>query len=94
MRAIMFTIKNDFILTLTHYYMYIASTMCPEELFTDLIVAINENDALKKSNRVLSDENQHLKDRITWLEKQIFGHKQNDILQVSSNRNYPLMCTK
>ncbi len=62
-------------LTLTHYRMYIISTMCREKLFTDLIVAINENDALKKSNRFLSDENQHLKDRIAWFEKQIFGQK-------------------
>ena len=49
--------------------------MSPEELFTNLITALNEIDVLKKGNRHLSDENQHLKDRIAWFEKQIFGQK-------------------
>jgi transposase len=49
--------------------------MCPEELFTNLITAINEADVLKKNVRLLSDENRHLKDRIAWFEKQIFGQK-------------------
>jgi len=49
--------------------------MCPEELLTSLVTALNEVDTLKKSNLVLSDENQHLKDRIAWFEKQVFGQK-------------------
>jgi len=49
--------------------------MCPEELLNNLNSAINENESLKKDLRVLTDENQHLKDRIAWFERQIFGQK-------------------
>ncbi len=77
-------------LTLTHYRMYIISTMCPEELFTDLIVAINEIDVLKKNNRILSDENQHLKYRIAWFEKQIFGQKTERYTPSEQQQELPL----
>jgi hypothetical protein len=68
--------------------------MCPEELFTDLISAINDNDTLKKSLRVLSDENQHLKDRIAWFERQIFGQKIERFTHNEHRKNYPLMFPK
>jgi transposase len=64
--------------------------MCPEELFNDLISAINENDSLKKNLRVLSDENQHLKDRIAWFERQIFGQKTERYLHNEQQTELPL----
>ena len=48
--------------------MYITVIMSPEELFAKY------TDATKEL-KTLRDENQHLKDRIAWFEKQIFGQK-------------------
>lgn len=64
--------------------------MCPEELFADLITAINEVDVLKKNVRVLSDENQHLKDRIAWFEKQIYGQKTERYTHNEQQQELPL----
>jgi transposase len=64
--------------------------MCPEELFNDLISAINENDTLKKDLRVLSDENLHLKDRIAWFERQIFGQKTERYTHNEQQEELPL----
>lgn len=64
--------------------------MCPEELFNNLISAINENDTLKKDLRVLSDENQHLKDRIAWFERQIFGQKTERYTHNEQQEELPL----
>jgi transposase len=70
--------------------MYIIATMCPEELFTDLITALNDVDTLKKNVRVLSDENKHLKDRIAWFEKQIFGQKTERYTHNDQQQELPL----
>jgi transposase len=64
--------------------------MCPEELFIDLISAINDNDTLKKSLRFLSDENQHLKDHIAWFERQIFGQKTERFTHNEQQEELPL----
>jgi transposase len=64
--------------------------MCPEELFADLITAYHEIDILRKDNRVLSDENQHLKDRIAWFERQIFGQKTERYLHNEQQTELPL----
>jgi transposase len=54
---------------------YITSIMRPEELFDKYTAATNEVTVLKRDNKALCDENQYLKDRIAWFEKQIFGQK-------------------
>lgn len=64
--------------------------MCPEKLFADLITAQHEIDILKKSNRVLSDENQYLKDRIAWFERQTFGQKTERYLHNEQQTELPL----
>jgi transposase len=64
--------------------------MCPEELFTDLTSDTNEVDVLKKSLRVLSDENKYLKDRIAWFERQIFGQKTERYIHNEQQEELPL----
>jgi transposase len=70
--------------------MYFICIMSPEELFADLINALNETDALKKNVRNLSDENQHLKNRIAWFEKQIFGQKTERHISNDEQAELPL----
>jgi hypothetical protein len=48
--------QNIMIVLLQGCFAYVLITMCPEELFTNLITAFNEIYALKKGNRELSYE--------------------------------------
>ena len=60
--------------------MYIIVIMSPEELFVKYTDATNEI-------KVLRDENQHLKDRIAWFEKQIFEQKQSGIFPTMNSKS-------
>ena len=61
--------------------------MSPEELFVKYTDATNEI-------KVLRDENQHLKDRIAWFEKQIFGQKTERYISNDEQQELPLSIPK
>lgn len=63
--------------------MYFILIMSPEDLF------VKYTDATKEI-RVLRDENQHLKDRIAWFEKQIFGQKTERYVSNDQQTEQPL----
>ena len=63
--------------------MYFILIMSPEDLF------VKYTDATKEI-RVLRDENQHLKDRIAWFEKQIFGQKTERYVSNDQQTELPL----
>lgn len=63
--------------------MYIIVIMSPEELL------VKYTDATKE-NKVLRDENQHLKDRIAWFERQIFGQKTERYISNDEQTELPL----
>lgn len=49
--------------------------MSPEELLLNYTTATNEITGLKRDIQILRDENQDLKNRIAWFERQVFGQK-------------------
>jgi len=68
--------------------------MSPEELFAKYTDATNEVANLKQDNSRLLDENQHLKNRIAWFEKQIFGQKTERYISNDEQTELPLDVTK
>lgn len=68
--------------------------MSPEELFAKYNNATNEAANLRQDIKVLQDENQHLKDRIAWFERQIFGQKTERYIHNDEQTELPLDVSK
>jgi transposase len=64
--------------------------MSPDELLIKYTSVANENETLKNAVQILRDENQHLKDRISWFERQIFGQKTERYIPADEQTELPL----
>lgn len=85
---------NRCLLTYKLMKKYIIITMSPEELFVKYTAVTSEVTTLKQDINVLRDENQHLKDRIAWFEKQIFGQKTERYIPADEQTELPLDVSK